>query len=84
LVARHLREIVEANQIHLAMRQRRKTRLADSHHAAARRGTVPATVLDVLTSGNHIWDKREIYDYFPRQPRLAAPANYVDTLRAKA
>jgi 2',3'-cyclic-nucleotide 2'-phosphodiesterase len=34
----------------------------------------------VLTSGNHIWDKREIYDYFARQPRLLRPANYVDDL----
>jgi len=32
--------------------------------------------LDVLTSGNHIWDKREIYDYLDRQPRLLRPANY--------
>jgi metallophosphoesterase (TIGR00282 family) len=36
--------------------------------------------VDVLTSGNHIWDKREIYDYFARQPRLLRPANYVDEL----
>ncbi len=34
----------------------------------------------MLTSGNHIWDKREIYDYFPRQPRLLRPANYVEDL----
>lgn len=32
--------------------------------------------IDVITSGNHIWDKREIYDYFPRCPRLLRPANY--------
>ena len=32
--------------------------------------------LDVLTSGNHIWDKRDIYDYLNRQPRLLRPANY--------
>ena len=32
--------------------------------------------LDVLTSGNHVWDKREIYDYLDRQPRLLRPANY--------
>ena len=32
--------------------------------------------IDVLTSGNHIWDKREIYDYLERQPRLLRPANY--------
>jgi len=37
----------------------------------------------VLTSGNHIWDKREIYDYFPRQPRLLRPANYLDELPGK-
>ena len=36
--------------------------------------------IDVLTTGNHIWDKREIYDYLPRQPRLLRPANYVDSL----
>jgi metallophosphoesterase (TIGR00282 family) len=33
-----------------------------------------------LTSGNHIWDKREIYDYLPRQPRLLRPANYAEEL----
>jgi metallophosphoesterase (TIGR00282 family) len=32
--------------------------------------------LDVLTSGNHIWDKRDISDYLLRQPRLLRPANY--------
>jgi len=32
--------------------------------------------IDVLTSGNHIWDKREIYDYLKNQPRLLRPANY--------
>ena len=32
--------------------------------------------LDVLTSGNHIWDKKEIFDYLPRTPRLLRPANY--------
>lgn len=39
--------------------------------------------IDVLTSGNHIWDKREIYDYLPRQPRLLRPANYVEELPGK-
>jgi len=29
-----------------------------------------------LTSGNHIWDKREIRDYIDIQPRLLRPANY--------
>jgi metallophosphoesterase (TIGR00282 family) len=31
---------------------------------------------DVLTTGNHIWDKREILDYLEREPRLLRPVNY--------
>lgn len=34
--------------------------------------------IDVLTTGNHIWDKREIYSYLDEQPRLLRPANYPD------
>jgi metallophosphoesterase (TIGR00282 family) len=34
--------------------------------------------LDVLTTGNHVWDKREIYEYLNRQPRILRPANYPD------
>lgn len=32
--------------------------------------------VQVLTSGNHIFDKRAILDYFPAQARLLRPANY--------
>jgi hypothetical protein len=32
--------------------------------------------VDVITSGNHIWDKREIYEQLDRQERLLRPANY--------
>ena len=31
---------------------------------------------EVLTSGNHIWDKKEALDYIVREPRLLRPANY--------
>ena len=31
---------------------------------------------DVLTSGNHIWDKREIIAYIDNEPRLLRPLNY--------
>jgi len=31
---------------------------------------------DVLTSGNHIWKRKEIIEYFPQQPRLLRPANF--------
>jgi 2',3'-cyclic-nucleotide 2'-phosphodiesterase len=32
--------------------------------------------IDVMTSGNHIFDKREVIPYIERQPRLLRPANY--------
>ena len=32
--------------------------------------------LNVLTSGNHIWDRKEIIDYIKREKRLLRPANY--------
>ena len=32
--------------------------------------------VDVLTSGNHIWDKKEALTYLEREPRLLRPANY--------
>ncbi len=32
--------------------------------------------IDVITSGNHIWDKREIYEQLDSQKRLLRPANY--------
>ncbi len=34
--------------------------------------------IDVMTSGNHIWDKREALDYIELEPRLIRPANYPD------
>lgn len=36
--------------------------------------------LDALTGGNHSFDKREIHDYLPQQPRLLRPANYPNGL----
>ena len=32
--------------------------------------------IDVMTSGNHIWDKKEVIDYIKAEPRLLRPANY--------
>jgi len=32
--------------------------------------------VDVLTSGNHIWDKKEALGYLDKEPRLIRPANY--------
>jgi len=75
IVADHLQDIVEANRIDLT--------IANAENAAGGFGLTPAIAeelfglgLDVLTSGNHVWDKREVYDYLRRQPRLLRPANY--------
>jgi 2',3'-cyclic-nucleotide 2'-phosphodiesterase len=32
--------------------------------------------VDVITTGNHVWDKKEIVPYLDREPRLLRPANY--------
>jgi len=77
IVADHVEDIVNANQIDLA--------IANAENAAGGFGITPAIAedlfklgIDVLTSGNHVWDKRELYDYLKRQPRLLRPANYPD------
>ena len=33
---------------------------------------------DVLTTGNHVWDKREIFDYIAEEPRLIRPLNMAE------
>ncbi len=75
LVARHLPEIVAEEKISLIV--------ANAENSAGGFGITPLIAeeffsmgIAVLTSGNHIWDKKEIFDYFPRQPRLLRPANY--------
>lgn len=32
--------------------------------------------VDVITTGNHVWDQREIADYIQNEPRLLRPLNY--------
>lgn len=43
-------------------------------------GDIADTILefgvDVMTSGNHVWDKKEVLEYIARQPRLLRPANF--------
>jgi metallophosphoesterase (TIGR00282 family) len=43
-------------------------------------GDIADTILefgvDVMTTGNHVWDKKEVLDYIPRQPKLLRPANF--------
>jgi metallophosphoesterase (TIGR00282 family) len=32
--------------------------------------------IDTITSGNHIWDKKEIFDFIDEEEKLLRPANY--------
>ncbi len=70
-----LRKILEEKRIDLC--------IANAENSASGNGITPPLVeellalnIDVLTSGNHIWDKREVLNYFEQQPRLLRPANY--------
>jgi hypothetical protein len=64
--------------------------VANVENAAGGFGVTPAVAeqffdmgIDVLTSGNHIWDKKEILSYLDREPRLLRPVNYPGRLPGK-
>lgn len=59
--------------------------IVNCENSAAGFGVTPDIARDlfeagahVLTSGNHIWDKKQILDYIEDEPRLIRPANYPD------
>ncbi len=75
IVAEQLNSLVTEYKVDLA--------IANGENSAGGFGITPSITeellslgLDVLTGGNHSFDKREIYDYIGHQPRLLRPANY--------
>src|ERR1700675_2837735 len=75
IVADRLADIVQSRQIDLG--------IANGENSAAGFGITPriaeqlfAAGVDVLTGGNHIWDRKEILEYIPQHPRLVRPANF--------
>ncbi|HMF75485.1 MAG TPA: TIGR00282 family metallophosphoesterase [Bryobacteraceae bacterium] len=79
IVADNLNPLVSENKIDLA--------IANAENSAGGFGITPSIAeellslgLDVLTGGNHSFDKREIHDYLSTQPRLLRPANYPNGL----
>jgi metallophosphoesterase (TIGR00282 family) len=75
LVRLGLQSIVERHQIDLV--------IANAENSAAGFGITREIGdqlldwgVDVMTSGNHIWDKKEALDYIGTEPRLLRPANY--------
>ena len=74
-VARNVPRLVAQRQIDIV--------IGNGENAAGGFGITPELAeelfdlgLAVITTGNHAWDKKEILDYFPREPRLLRPANY--------
>jgi metallophosphoesterase (TIGR00282 family) len=77
LVRRGLPAIVSRHQIDLV--------IANVENAAAGFGVTPDLAadllqlgVDVMTGGNHTYDKKEILPYFAYEPRLLRPANFPD------
>jgi metallophosphoesterase (TIGR00282 family) len=75
IVADRLADIVQSRQIDLV--------IANAENSAAGFGITPriaeelfAVGIEVLTGGNHIWDRKEILEYIPQNPRLVRPANF--------
>jgi metallophosphoesterase (TIGR00282 family) len=82
IVREHLPHVVESNQVDLLV--------INGENAAGGFGITPSIAEElfdlgaqVITTGNHIWDKREIFDYMTvpadshgRGRRLLRPANY--------
>jgi metallophosphoesterase (TIGR00282 family) len=59
--------------------------IANGENLAAGAGLTPSLAeelfahgVDVITSGNHIWDKREVYDYLDTDRPVLRPLNYPD------
>jgi hypothetical protein len=59
--------------------------IANGENAAGGMGITPSIALeilnqgvDVLTSGNHIWAKKEIFPFLNEESRILRPANYPD------
>jgi 2',3'-cyclic-nucleotide 2'-phosphodiesterase len=75
IVRRRLRDLREEKKIDAV--------IANGENAAGGSGITPAIAddlfafgVDVMTSGDHVWKKREICDYLYRSDRLIRPANY--------
>jgi metallophosphoesterase (TIGR00282 family) len=83
IVGRPGRELIRKGVRALAVKHEADLVIANAENAAAGFGitkdigdTILEQGVDVMTSGNHIWDKREVLEYIGTEPRLLRPANY--------
>src|SRR5215468_11067481 len=77
------REIVRERLPDLVSTQKIDVVIANGENAAAGFGITPRIAeelfgygIDVLSGGNHSWDKKEILEFMPHEPRLLRPANF--------
>jgi len=77
MVARHLQRLVATNRVDVT--------IANAENAAAGFGITPGVAQELfglgialLTSGNHIWDKKEAEGLLATEGRILRPANYPD------
>ncbi len=82
-VARAGRRVLEERLLDLRAEREIDFVVSNIENAAAGFSITPriaedllAAGVDVMTSGNHIFDKKEVLDYIEKQPRLLRPANY--------
>ena len=85
IVGRPGRVIVEREVIRLRQERRIDLVVANCENAAGGAGITPPIAedlfragVDVLTSGNHVWKKREAFDLLKLDHRVIRPANYPD------
>ena len=83
IVGRPGRQLVKAGLAPLVSRHAIDLVIANAENAAAGAGITREIGdelleygVDVMTSGNHIWDKKEAFSYIGAEPRLLRPANY--------
>jgi metallophosphoesterase (TIGR00282 family) len=57
--------------------------IVNGENAAGGKGITPKIAIDllragaaVITTGDHVWDQKEITDYLPTEPRVLRPLNY--------
>jgi 2',3'-cyclic-nucleotide 2'-phosphodiesterase len=82
IVGKPGRELVRRAVPALVIRHEIDLVIVNGENAAAGFGITPDLADDlfewgvhVITGGNHSWDKKEIFPYFAREPRLLRPAN---------
>ncbi len=75
IVHDRLADIVAQRQVDLV--------IANGENSASGFGITPRLAeellkmgIDVLTGGNHSWDRKEIMEFLPHEPRLLRPANF--------